>query len=72
MHQESIIISMMIDAKEGRNVAIADVICAYLLANMKDYVLIQLIGEPVEIMCGISEEYQKCVTVEKGKKVLYI
>jgi hypothetical protein len=63
VQQESIIISMMIDAKEGRDVAIADVVGAYLLANMEDYVLIRLTGEPVETMCGISEECRKYVTV---------
>ena len=72
VQQESIIISMMIDAKEKRDVAIADVVGAYLLANMDDYVLIRLVGEPVDTMCGISKGYQKYVTMEKGKKVLYL
>ena len=62
----------MIDAKEGRDVAIADVVGAYLLANMEDYVLLRLTGEPVETMRGIGEEYKQYMTVEKGKKLLYL
>ena len=72
VQQESFIISMMIDAKEGRGVAIANVVGAYLLANMKDYVLIRLTGEPVETMCDISDKYKSYVTIEGGKRVLYL
>ena len=71
VQQESLIISMMIDAKERRDVAIADVVGAYLLADMDDYVLIRLTGEPVATMCGISDEYNKYVAYEGGKRVLY-
>ena len=70
--QESLIITMMIDAKEGRDVAIADVVGAYLLALMDDYVLVKLTGEPVETMCKISEKYEEYVTMEGGKRVLYL
>ena len=50
VQQESLIISMIIDAKEIRDVAIADVVGAYLLADMDNYVLIRFTGEPVETM----------------------
>ena len=33
--------SLIIDAKEGRDVTIADIVGAYLLANMQDYVVIK-------------------------------
>ena len=39
---ESLIMSLIIDAKEHRDVAVADVVGAYLVANMKDYVLVKL------------------------------
>ena len=39
---------MIIDAKENRDVAIADVVSAYLLATMDDYVLVKIIGRAVE------------------------
>ena len=72
VQQESLILSLIIDAREGRDVAIADVVGAYLLATMEDYVLIRLTGKPVEIMCGISEEYRKYVVLESGKRVPYL
>ena len=57
---------------EGRDVAIADVMGAYMLATMNDYVLIKLTGKPVDIMCGISKEYRKYVVLESGRRVLYL
>ena len=58
---ESLIMSMIIDAKEGRDVAVADVVGAYLLANMKDYVLVKLTGKTVDIMCGVDKGYEEYV-----------
>ena len=72
MQLESLILSLIIDAKEGRDVATADVVGAYLLANMKDYVLVKLTGKSVDIMCGVSAEYEKYVGIENGKRVLYL
>ena len=64
---------MMIDAKEGRDVVTADIVGAYLLAQMNDYVLVKLTGKLVETMCIISDTYKKqYVTLENGKKVLYL
>ena len=45
IQQEILIMSMIIDAKEGKNVAIADVVGAYLLAQMNDYVLVKVTGK---------------------------
>ena len=72
VQQESLIISMMIDAKEGRDVATADIVDAYLLAQMDDYILAKLTGKLVETMCIISDTYKQYVTLEIGKKVLYL
>ena len=69
---ESLIMSLIIDAREGRDVAIADVVGAYLLANMKDYVLVKLTGKTVDIMCGVSKDYEKFVAIENGRRVLYL
>ena len=69
---ESLIVSLIIDAKEGRDVAIADVVGAYLLANMQDYVLIKLTGKTVDIMCGVDKVYEEYVAMENGKRVLYL
>lgn len=63
---------MVIDAQEGRDIVVVDVAGAYLLSEMPDYVLVKVMGESVDIMCQVSPEYKKFVTMEKGKKVLYM
>jgi hypothetical protein len=45
---------------------------AFLLADMKDYVVVKIIGETAEIMCKVNENYIPYVTVDNGKKVLYM
>jgi hypothetical protein len=62
----------MIDAKERRDVATADVEGAYLHADMKDFVLLKLVGEAVDIMCQVNPKYENFVVIENGKKVLYL
>ena len=59
--------SLFIDAREGRDVATADVVGVYLLANMKDYVLLRLTGDTVNMMYQISTKYLSYVTQEGDK-----
>ena len=49
--EKSLIMSLFIDAREGRDVATADVVGVYLLANMNDYVLLRLTGDTINMMC---------------------
>ena len=56
---ESLILSLIIDAKGGRDVATIGVVGAYLLADMEDYILVKLTGKTVDIMCGVDEKYQR-------------
>ena len=58
---EMLILSLIINTKEGRYVAIADVVGAYLLVKIEDYVLIKLTGKTVDIMCEMISGYRKCV-----------
>lgn len=69
---ESLLLSLLTDALEGRNVATGDVTRAFLLADMDDYVLVRITGEAVDIMCDVNKDYKAYVTIEKGKKVLYM
>jgi len=71
---ESIIVTLLVDAYEGRNVCIADVSGAYLHAEMPSdkQVLLKLVGKFVDIMCEVNPEYKKYVRYEKGVKVLYL
>ena len=48
---ESLIMSLLVDAKEKRDVATADIVGAYLLADMKDKVVVKLTGRGVDILC---------------------
>ena len=64
--------SLLIDAREGRDVATSDVVGSYILANMKGYVLLRLIRDTVNMMCQINPKYLSYVTQEGGKWVLYM
>jgi len=68
----ALMLSLMIDAKEGRDVATADLEGPYLHADMEDFVILKLVGEAVDIMCQVNPKYKKFVVVEHGKKVLYL
>jgi hypothetical protein len=69
---ESLVLSLMIDAHEGRDVAIADVAGAFLKGDMPDFVLIKLINEEVDIMCDVDPAHKDYVTFEGNTKVLYM
>ena len=69
---ESLILTLLIDAVEGRDVATADIAGAYLFADMKDFVLIKLSGQSVRIMCETNPTYNKYVYYEGKNMVLYL
>jgi hypothetical protein len=69
---EALMLSIMIDAKERRDVAVADVEGAYLHADMDIFTVLKLEGLDVDIMCDMDASYKKFVTEENGKKVLYL
>ena len=69
---EALMMSLMIDAFEGRDVATADVGGAFLHGEMKDFVLLKVTGESVDIMCKVNPGYEEYVTMENGKRVLYL
>ena len=67
-------ISIAIDAKEGRHVATANVEGAYLHADMDETVIMVFEGEMVDYMVEANPtKYGPCVIVTKsGKKLLYV
>ena len=69
---DALMLSIIIDAYEKRDVATADVVGAYLNADMPDFTVMKLTGEAVNIMCRVNPKYKDFVTVEKGKRVLYV
>lgn len=69
---ESLIMSLPIDAKENRNVAISDLVGAYLLAKVNDLVYVKLTGKAVDVLCTANQKYYKYLTNVKGKKTIYL
>ena len=64
--------SLLIDAKENRNVAICDVVGAYLLAEMNDLVYVRLTDKAVDVLYAANKKYTKFVSLERGNKVIYL
>jgi len=70
---EAFIATLVIDAMESRDIAITDVAGAFLKADMPDYVLIRLTGSSLKaILRANRSKYEKFVTMENGKPVLYV
>ena len=69
---ESILLSLLVGAHEGSDVATTDVVGAYMLVDMEDYVLVKLSDEVVNIMCNVNNRYIPFVAMENDKKVLYM
>jgi hypothetical protein len=67
----ALMLTILIDAYERRDVATADVAGAYLKATMPDRVIIKFVGESVDILLKMEPLYERFVTIEKGVKVLY-
>ena len=72
IHLESLIMRMLIAAKENRDFTICDVEGAYLLAKMDDLVYVKLTGKAVDVLCVANSKYIKFVSYEKGKNGIYL
>ena len=70
---DAIISTLVIDAHECRDIAIADVNGAYLHAKMpsEKKVVLKIKGIFVDIMCKVNPEYKKYVVYENNVKTLY-
>jgi hypothetical protein len=69
---DALILSIIIEAYEGRDVATADIAGAYLKALMKDFVLMRLSGETVRILCEMNPKHKPFVVSKNGERVLYV
>jgi hypothetical protein len=65
-------LSIMVDAHEGRDVATADVVGAYLKAYMDEFVIMKFTGESVVILCKMNKKYIRFVITEGKTRVLYV
>jgi Reverse transcriptase (RNA-dependent DNA polymerase) len=69
---DALMYTILIDAKERRDVATADVVGAYLNADMDQFTLMKLTGDAVNIMIQVDTSYAKYVSHENNKPVLYL
>jgi Reverse transcriptase (RNA-dependent DNA polymerase) len=70
---ESVMLSCVVDAAEGRDVATVDIPGAFLHADMEDVVHMKLEGTMAEIMVRINPAmYKKYTHIVNGKQVLYV
>ena len=69
---DALMVSIIVDAHERRDVATADIAGAYLKAYMKDFTVMKFTGASVDMLCKMNSKYIPFVTVEGGIKVLYV
>ena len=70
---EAFTTSLMMDAAEGRSIAIADVAGAFLKVDMEDFVVVKLQGPAVEALVEINKKkYHRYITKKGSTKVLYV
>ena len=74
---DAIFSSFIIDAYEGREVAVCDIFGAFLHPEMPrkvedEHVLMKFVGRAIDILIELNPEYGECVIEEKGQRVLYV
>jgi hypothetical protein len=68
---ESLFISCMIDAMEGRDVATIDIPSAFMQAFIDEVVHIKFDNELIDLLCDVDPSLKQYVSYENGKRVLY-
>ena len=69
---DSVFITLMVDAYEGRATEVVDVSRAYLNAEIDEFLVLKFIDEQVNTMYWINVEYKKYVTKKVNKKILCV
>ena len=73
MSTEAVFLTAVIDAMEGREVAVVDIPGAFMQADMDELVHVRLTGKMAELLLEIDPEmYGPYVVKEKGETVLYV
>jgi len=68
----TLMLFIIIDVYKKRDATTDDVVGAYLNVDMPDFTVMKLTGDAVDIMCKVNPKYEKFMTIEKGKRVLYL
>ena len=69
---DALMVSIIVDAFERRDVATADIAGDYLKAYMKDFTIMKFTGPSVNILCNMKPKYKDYVAIENGVKVIYV
>jgi hypothetical protein len=70
---EAVFITALIDAYEGRDVAVVDIPGAFMQTDMDEDTHIKITGKMVDWLIEVDRDvYGPCVTLENGKPVIYI
>jgi hypothetical protein len=70
---ESVFLTAVIDALEGRDVAVIDVPGAFMQADMDELVHVRFTGKMVDLLLEIDRDmYEPCVSREGKEKVMYV
>ena len=72
LSSDALMLTILIDAHEGRDVATADIAGAYLNADMDDFVVMKFEGHEVDILCQLNPTHRQHVVMEHGKPTLYV
>ena len=72
VHTESLFLSAVIDAKEGREVVTCDIPGAFMHANMDEDLHLKLEGPLAELLTKVHRVYSDYLVDERGKKVIYL
>jgi len=68
-----VFLTAVIDALEGRKVAIFDVPGAFMQVDMDELVHVRFTGKMVKLLLQIDQDmYEPCVVEEPGEKVMYV
>jgi Reverse transcriptase (RNA-dependent DNA polymerase) len=68
---EALLISCMIDAMEGRDVATIDIPSAFMQAFIDETIHIKFDNELIDLLCEVDPSLKQFVSYENGKRVLY-
>ena len=67
---DALMLSIIVDAHEGRDVATADMTGAYLKADMDDFVVMKFMDDSVDILCEMNPLHKRFIAVEKYEGAL--
>jgi hypothetical protein len=69
---DALMLSIIIEAFEARDMATADVAGAYLKVYMDDFVIMRFVGASVKLLCELNPDHKHFVIQENGIDILYV